>query len=456
MSKRLILVLTLAFVFGIAFAAYAEVQNIKVSGDLLFTTASRQMFGLGGTTSVSGDKKSDTENLLITQARLMVDADLTDNVAATLRLINERSWNSETSTSTNIDVDLAYVALKEFLYSPLSVTVGRQEIKLGNGLIIGNARTYATAKLNGVPSDLSLRKSFDAITAVLDYDPLVITGLYAKIDGSTRTLSSGVRSVRGDTDLWGVNAAYDLGRRGAKAEAYYLRKNGDASGFGDTTTVKKEDVINVFGALLSATPIENLKTSAELAFQYGEVSGGTPSKKRAMAAQVMADYTFAKVKYTPALGVSYTYLSGDKDTTDNKDKSWDRMYYDQALNNITYAILPFSNMDVVNLKGSVKPKEDITIAANLGIYRVAHKISSLTGVNVDSNGNTYGNGSSNDYTMDSTKKDLGTALDLTASYDYTEDVQIALTGGMFKAGKAFAASNRSTATQVLGTMKVTF
>jgi len=451
MSKRLILVLTLAFVFGMAFAAYAEVQNIKVSGDLLFTTASRQMFGLGGLYSVSGDKKSDTENLLTTQARLRVDADLTDNVMATIRLINERNWNDESITSTNIDLDLAYVALKEFLYSPLSVTVGRQEIKLGNALIVGNARSYNTAVLNGVPSDLSLRKAFDAITAVLNYDPLVITGLYARIDASNRTLHSSATDENQNTELWGVDATYDFGRRGARAEGYYLRKNGDSTGFVNPTA-NKEDVINVLGGILSATPVENLKTSLEAAYQYGELSGQTGSKKRAYAVQGMADYTFAKVKYTPALGVSYTYLSGDKNASDTKDKAWDRMYYDQALNNITYAILPFTNMQVINLKGSVKPKEDITLDANVGLYRLAQKgANTLTSVNVDSATNVYGT-----YTMDSTNKNLGTALDLTATYDYTEDVQFALTGGMFKAGKAFAASNRSTATQVLGTMKVTF
>jgi len=451
MSKRLILVLTLAFVVGISFAAYAEVQNIKVSGDLLFTTVSRQMFGLGGATSVSGDKKSDTENLLVTQARLRLDADLTDNVMATVRLINERAWGTETSAteSSNIDVDLAYVSLKEFLYSPLSVTVGRQEIKLGNGLIIGNSRSLNSGNLNGVPSDLSLRKAFDAITAVLDYDPLVITGLYAKIDGYGRTLAGGARSEREETELWGVDTTYDFGRRGAKADVYYLRKNGDANGT-TVTTAYKEDVINVMGALLSATPIENLKTSAEFAYQYGEVSGGSASIKRAMAAQVMADYTFANRRYTPALGVSYTYLSGDKDTNDNKDKSWDRMFYDQALNNIAYAIFPFSNMEVVNLKGSMKPKEDITLAVNWGYYRLAHKVSSLTSVNID------GDGNANTYTMDSTKKMLGNEVDLTATYDYTEDVQLGLTAGIFTPGKAFAALNRDIATQLVGTMKITF
>jgi len=440
---------------GMTSAAYAEVQNVKVSGDLTFLTVSRQMFGLGGAASNSGDHSSDTEDFLSTQARVRVDADLTDNVMATVRLINERTWGYDSDSSdSNIDVDLAYVTLKEFLYSPLSLTVGRQEIRLGNGLIMGNSRALR-ANDSGIPSDLSLRKSFDAITAVLDYDPLVVTGLYAKIDGSTRTLSDGTRSVRAESELWGVDATYDFGRRGAKADVYYLRKNGDANGTTATTTYK-EDVVNVIGTLLSATPIENLKTSAEFAYQFGEVSGGTASKKRAMAGQVMADYTFAKVKYTPALGVSYTYLSGDKDTNDNKDKAWDRMFYDQALNNIAYAILPFSNLEVVNLKGSIKPVEDITLGLNWGYYRLAHKVSTLTGVNLDTNGNTYGNGTGNNYTMDNTKKMLGNEVDLTATYDYTEDVQLGLTAGIFTPGKAFAASNRDSATQLIGSMKVTF
>ena len=46
MSKRLILVLALAFVVGIAVCAYAEVQNVKVSGDILLRGISRSNFSL--------------------------------------------------------------------------------------------------------------------------------------------------------------------------------------------------------------------------------------------------------------------------------------------------------------------------------------------------------------------------------------------------------------------------
>ena len=70
-------------------------------------------------------------NVGLSQVRVRVDADLTDNIAATVRLLNERVWGEEgqAGDETDIDLDLAYVAVKEFLYSPLSLIVGRREIK---------------------------------------------------------------------------------------------------------------------------------------------------------------------------------------------------------------------------------------------------------------------------------------------------------------------------------------
>ena len=46
MHKRLILILALAFVVGVTMAAYAEVQNVKVSGDLTVKGVARNNFDL--------------------------------------------------------------------------------------------------------------------------------------------------------------------------------------------------------------------------------------------------------------------------------------------------------------------------------------------------------------------------------------------------------------------------
>ncbi len=60
------------------------------------------------------------------------------------------------------------------------------------------------------------------------------------------------------------------------------------------------------------------------------------------------------------------------------------------------------------------------------------------------------------YTMVDGKKDLGNEYDLGLAYDYTADVQFGLNYGLFVPGKAFHAGNRKSASQVVGSMKVTF
>ncbi|MFA5320214.1 MAG: alginate export family protein [Candidatus Omnitrophota bacterium] len=428
MIKRLSVLLCLALVAGLACSAYAEVQNVKVGGDITVLGVGRSNFDLSN--GSAGNKENDQGSLFATQTRVRIDSDLTDNVTATLRLINERSWTAEDVQSSDIDLDLAYVTLKEFLYSPLSLKIGRQELRFGNALVIGATNTYSPSVLNGVPGDLSLRKSFDALRATLNYDPLVVDTFYAKINEGSSVY------VNDDTNLYGVNAAYDFGTKGAKAEVYMFSKN--------DSSADKNDKVNTFGTLLSAQLVENLNTSLEVAYQDG-YTRDSQVKRNAWAMQAMADYTFADVSLKPNVGLGYTYLSGDKDSGDSKNKAWDSMYYDQALNNIAYAILPFSNMKVVNVKGGLKPMEDLSLSAVYGYYMLDKKVSTLSGSYADSGS----------YSMNA-KKALGNALDITATYDYTEDVQFGLTAGMFAPGKAFASSNDRTATQLIGSMKVSF
>ncbi len=440
MGKRLIIVLALALVAGLVFSpVYAEVQNVKVSGDITASGVARSHFGLRYQTD--GDKSALKQTFLMTQTRVRIDADLTDNVMATVRLINERIWNGQNDTesgnnNTNIDLDLAYVTLKEFLYSPLSLTIGRQEISFGNSLVIG--KSGAASGTTSIPTDLSKRAAFDAIRATLDYDPLVVDLVYAQVKQSTTT-------DRDTISLAGVNATYTLNSKVNVSGYYWIKKD-------NTTSGDKKDKVNTIGGLVSTTPIENLTASLEAAYQFGKNTATAGQKKHdAWAIQAMADYTFAKVKMTPKIGASWTYLSGGE-SSGTRNEGWDSMFYNQQLNNIVYALLPFTNMSALNLKASCKPVEDVTLSAVYGYYDVAekHPGSTFNSPSSYDGSSTYLSGAT--YTG---KKHLGDALDITAAYDYTEDVQFALTGGMFKAGNALS-DNEKAATQLIGSMKVTF
>jgi len=463
MSKRLMVILALALIVGMSFsAAYAEVQNVKVSGDIVVTGAVRKNFCLEANTD--GDKGAFRQSFLLTQARVRVDADLTDNVSATVRLINERIWNgqndrdvttpvaaNQVDSPTSIEIDLAYVALKEFLYSPLTLTIGRQEIKFGNGLVM--AKSGAAMGTTMIPTDLSERRAFDALRATLNYDPLVVDLVYAKVRQTT-TLD------KNDIVLSGVNASYALNKNTNISGYYYLKNDDYKGGAAGAALGVRPDKVNTVGALITSTPIENLTASLEGAYQFGKSSGGATAALRnqdshsAYALQAIADYIFTKVKTTPKIGASYTYLSGRDSMNGTVNEGWDPMFYDQVLNNITYAIFPFTNMRVINLRASCKPVEDVTVAANYGYYDVAQKNGgTLTSPN-DMNGESAGYLAGVAYTG---KSHLGEALDITATYDYTEDVQFALTGGLFRSGNALTiVDDKAAAQQLIASMKVTF
>ncbi|MFA5199693.1 MAG: alginate export family protein [Candidatus Omnitrophota bacterium] len=447
MGKRLMVLLALALVVGLAFGpAYAEVQNVKVSGDIIASGVARSHFNLSRNNDDSSDLK---QTFLMTQTRVRVDADLTDNVMATVRLINERIWNGQndhgvsglnTDTNTNsIDLDLAYVTLKEFLYSPLTLTIGRQEIKFGNSLIIGNAKVRASGI--SIPSDLTERKAFDAIRATLNYDPLVVDLVYAQVKQDNSV-------DRNTISLTGVNATYAVNNKLNVSGYYWLKRdNNQPAGAGVTS---RTDQLSTIGGLVSATPVEDLNLSAEAAYQFGKNRAtANQEKHNAWAFQGMANYTMSKLKMTPKIGGSITYLSGNK-SSDDKNDGWDPMFYDQKLNNIVYTLIPFSNLIAYNLQASVKPKEDVTVSLVYGYYDAAKKsTNSFTVPNTYDNGSSYYSGS---YTG---KKHIGSALDANITYDYTEDVQFGLTGGYFLPGNGLTVDNRN-ATQLIGSMKVVF
>ncbi len=430
MSKRLILVLALAFVVGIAFAAYAEVQNVKVGGDITVYGIARDNYAVTGSgggrvLTVVGTKTSSRDSLM-SIIRLRIDADLTDNVAATVRLINERDWDSPASntvqTSDDIDLDLAYVTLKEFLYSPMTLKVGRQDLRIGSGLVIGDGMLYDVAVIN--EDDLSSRKAFDAIVATLDYDPLILNLAIAKLDeGINKTADE-------DSDAYILDAIYKFNdKMKTVADLSYIVAHDNST----TTLTKGLNTQIIDLRLTMAEILKNLSGELEYAREFGDYTAGRSNAGWALTAG--ANYAFADVKYSPALGLKYDYRSGNKvgDTTGDY-KAWRALYEDQV-NGVIFD--PNTNISIIKVSGSMKPMEDIILAADYYNYRYAQKVA----VSAPNKGE---------------KKGAGDELDLGLTYNYTEDVSFGLLGAMFWPGSDFTKGQDKTATEILGSMKVTF
>ena len=355
MKKSVIFVFMLAlFVLSFTVASEAAVQNIKISGDLTMRGIARNNFDLVGTKQVSvwsadgtgagaavagvpgiltgqpgpnlggapwspqvgqyligipidqtflpasgWAPEKDNKSFFATIARIRLDADLTDNVGVTIRLLNERDWGETTKNlplyttnnfvtaganvfntqyqdnSDEILLDLAYVTLKSFFYEPLTVTVGRQELAFGNKLIIGDPDTnqfcagnlamstgIGALLVNGIPMgittpfyyptmsamDLSARKGFDAVRLNLSYEPWTLDFIFSKIKEQDIAYND-------DTNLWGVNAQYDFGILNTIGEVYYFLKDQQSSWVPLLPTINGLGLANASGGTAVAPTI---------------------------------------------------------------------------------------------------------------------------------------------------------------------------------------------------------
>jgi hypothetical protein len=353
--------------------------------------------------------------------------------------------------------------MKEFLYSPLTITLGRQELRFGNGLIIGRPYTngisqgHGTANKEGLPDsldDLSSRRTFDAARANFNYDPLIVDLVYARMD--TQNVEK-----RNSTHLWGINAAYS-GIKDLLGEIYYWQRARDAQAI--WTGGNEAEHLSNLGGRLAYSGLKDLTLGLEAAYQFGGHIRSTALypddyandykrlKVCAFAIQLMGNYVFSAMKYTPTLGASYTYLSGGKYKQEGREyRAWSGMYEDQGTGTLYNKILGFSNCQLVNLNGSIKPLDDLKIGLNYYYLR-------LNSPYTDVSTNVVLSGIAGDpqYVMRK-KKSLCHEVDVDLAYDYTEDVQLCINGATFLPSSAFSKeSNKKSAKQLIGSMKVTF
>ena len=338
------------------------------------------------------------------------------------------------------------------------------------GAVAGGVGTNQTTNYTeatgwqGVNGDLSLRKSFDAIRATLNYDPLVIDLVYAKVRDNVVTGGA----TNDDLDLWGINAGYKFSDKwNTMAEGYFWSKI-DRGTTGTTTFTKgKVDDVEVVGARVSTNPMKKLNLQQEFAYQFGSrvdptgtAAAGTKRDRSAFAAQSIAMFT-PGWKYEPTMGMVYSYFSGDsnRDVTADASKkyhAWDPMFENQTSGSIINALYPESNSHNFDLMAKMSPMQDIWLQADYVIQLMAR------------GGFATGQLPLNDYevsgggTFDKDKQFVGQELDLNLTYNYTEDVQMGLLVGWFWPGDAYSKdtasslNQRVTASEAIASCKVSF
>jgi len=442
---RLLTVLCVAaLVVAFAVPAFAETQNIKVSGDIKAAYLYQNKIDFA-----DNDRN---QNFFIQQIGLNVEADLTDNVSTYVRLLNERDWGfNETGEAANarqfdILLDEAYITLKEMLYAPLTVKIGRQNIWLGKGFVIGNSGNWNAGQLNASIREYSDMTAFDSIRATLDYDPWTIDLIYSKIDENDNSTTA---NNYDDIDLYVANLGYDFTKYDAEAEAYYIyRHNASAKINGKT------DQIHTLGLRGSLVPFDGMNIWAEGGYQFGDDRTGVTSsgsqERKAYAIDAGIDYTFTDVKWTPKLGAEWILLSGDKVGSTDKQEGWDRLYRGKFDNYLA----DFRNLTKI-AQQDTSPYTNNTGQTNQQSIAVFGSIAPLTDITLDGRWTALWHDQK--LTAASTQnKKLGYELDGKVAYDYTEDVQFTVLGGVLWPGNYYLSPENKTAAQIVAGVSVDF
>lgn len=433
--------------------AFASVQNVKISGSIDSTYIYREHFDFDDTTQ--------EQSVFITQTILQVDADLTDNVAATVALINERAWDQDpASNATDIDLLRAFVTLREMLYSPLTVVIGRQAFAFGNSFIFDTAGTNNSAPtdsaLSGIAEDLTLQTNLDAIRFILDYNPLTIVGFYGAVSPKS---SGALADTDNSVNVWGLNATYELGDdMNSLVEAYIFDKK-DKSDASDSI-VGQVNHIKVVGGRFSTNPLEGINIQGEIAHQGGSIvhAGGGDADVRqqrdAWAYQGIVNYQVPALQdYNPVLSFEYTKLYGNNNNTTNPEEDytgWDAFFENQDGGTIYNALFNFTDLVLYSVGLSFTPMEDVNAKFTATkVYQHEPQSGSSTVSLVQPDGDT-----STSTPSTAGGRELGTEIDGVVTYDYTEDVRFGLNVGVFKPTGVI--NSDVSAKQILANVRVAF
>jgi len=446
--KKLWFVVALVAMGGLATNSFADVQNIRLSGDLRTRGYWLNNAGNDG----AGDQVPGTASFIEQRTLVTVEADLEDHVLVVVTLAAEGEWGTPGGTSQNagagvgsgtagtstqpinnkwdVGIDEAYVQLNEMFYTPATMKLGRQYLMYGNGLIL---------------SSVEKEYNYDAARLVLDYYPLTLDFVFAELVNNQSFGST--PSHAGSADLLFANARYEISDSAVKdIEAYFGWVSQGSSGpisnpnnpptlpfFNPTTSGASPWIL---GGRVDLSPIEGMKNSFEIVYEGGAGGAALAEGISAFLVQLKGSYTFKDASMTPAINWGGTFASGGgkgQDPTAGTLGSGQFVpWYDYQEGYNGYIFAPFlSNIRITNIGGSIKPYENTSFSVQFYYYgKIDDDSPAGSNPNIDFGGLSG-------WTTTASSGDLGLELDSILGYDYSKDVRFQLVYGVFVPGNAY-------------------
>ncbi len=467
--KKQWLGVALIAVLGLAASSFADVQNIRLSGDI----RTRGYFLSGAGNDGAGSQEDGTISYIEQRTRVTVEADLEDHILVVATLAAEGLWGDLSNTSQDsgpgtgngsgvsaqpddkkwdVGIDEAYVQMNEVFYTPSTLKIGRQRLMYGNGLIL---------------SSVEQEYNYDSARLVLDLYPLTLDLVYASLVNNQSFGTSTTTSDKGSAQLLFVNGRYEPTDSKIKGiEAYFgwvaQGTGGPIStpnnpptlpGFNPTTNGASPWII---GGRINLNPLEGMMTSIEAVYEGGSGGSALQENINAFLVQMKGRYAFKDVAWSPAINWGGTFASGggkgQNPSTGSLGSGQFVPWYDYEEGLNGYIFSPYlSNIRIMNIGGSVKPAENTSFSVQAYYYQKMDADSPAgSNPNLDFGGLSGWTSTDNDSA-------LGLEIDSILGYDYSKDVRIQLIYAVFLPDDSFQQAGSSAAVQeVRGEISVKF
>jgi hypothetical protein len=425
--KKQWLVIATVAVFGLLANSFADVQNIRLSGDIRirgYYLSNRAGVDTAADGIPDAQKDNDNDSFIAQRTRVCVEADLEDHVLVVVTLKAEGEWGaSDESASTagagtaagskvnrrwDLGVTEAYVQLNELFYTPATLKLGRQYLNYGRGLII---------------SSVEQEYNYDAARLVLDYYPFTLDAVYAKaIENTPFGPGTGSR----DADLVFLNGKFEMTDSAIKALEVYF--GWLANSQGSTGTAVPPGIAGdsplIVGARMEVNPADSLNLWFEGAYEFDS------DVVSAFLLNAGGKFSLKDAAWSPSFNFNYIYASGGGPG----GKSVFRPWFDYVDGYNGYVFSPaLSNLHIFNVGATVKPYENTSLSLQGYYYYKADQDGFVfSNVNADNGGvgyvalgnnpviGTFGN-----------SREIGWELDGILGYDYSKDVRMQLVYGVF-------------------------
>lgn len=350
-----------------------------------------------------GTAGQDTNDFWTQRVRLTANAKATDDVSVKITLQDTRTWGTDdvvginTGTSTlltdatlnKIDTHEAYLNVSNIFGAPVSLRAGRQELAYGDERLIGS---FGWSN-NG--------RAFDAFKFMYSNDAV-------SVDAFTATIAEDGAGDNDDTYFSGVYATLKQIVPNNTLDVYLLQLTSGASDMDTTYTI---------GARLKGAAA-GVDYTVELPYQFGDDSTGVDISAWALA--VKAGYTLP----TPMkirVGAEYDLATGqDPDETDVT--VFNNLF---PTNHAHFGIADVANVNQWSNMQAWSVNASVDLNEKTRLY-VAYWDFSQDEITTVGNFNTAGENSD----------ELGSEIDLVATYKYNNNLNIEAGASRFFAGDA--------------------